>query len=120
MTNKDKVRELYERFKQKQEKRKQPVTSLDDLKYLFDKSCTNAYPAEQYENNKRVPMSYRRDDLSRWAEEAFNNGKAYFYAEPVNPKDPCGRLRLTEPKYVYKLCRNLTEEEFQTLFGSEN
>ncbi len=52
------------------------------------------------------PFLYRRDDLSRWAKEAFERGEDYFYVKPVNPLDPNGRLELCEPTYRYSC--NLT------------
>ena len=87
-----------------------------NLSDFFVKSCTNAYRAVTLDQNgKLVPQDYRRDDLSEWSKEAFNRGDHYFYVEPVNPKQPYGRLQLCEPKYVYKLKRSLSEEEYEQL-----
>lgn len=95
---------------------KSSAKSLEDLKKLFTKVYTNQYLAD--DNGK--PMLYRRDDLSRWAKEAFERGEKFFYAEPVDKDFPYGKLQLTEPKVEYKLCRNLTPEEYEHLFGGEN
>lgn len=92
---------------------KKPVQTTGDLKKCFSKVCLNAYSAE--ENGQ--PMLYRRNDLTRWAAEAFARGEKWFYAEPVNAAEPYGRLHLTEPKYVYVCSRQLSEEEFAAVFG---
>lgn len=57
----------------------------------------------------KKPMLYRRDDLSQWAEEAFERGDDYFYTKPVNTLNPYGRLELCEPTYYYKC--NLTFDQ---------
>lgn len=62
------------------------------------------------------PRLYRREDLTQWAKEAFKRRENFFYAEPVNPNHPYGRLRLTEPNYVYRLNKTLTKEEFDAVF----
>lgn len=98
------------------EKAKKPVETTEELAKLFDKCCTNLYHAVDLKDSSK-PMLYRRNDLSRWAEEAFERGEKYFYCEPVDPNNPYGKLRLCEPKYVYKLYRNLTEEEYENVFG---
>lgn len=92
------------------------IKSANDLRACFSKVCTNTYAAE--DNGK--PMLYRREDLSQWAKEAFGRGEKYFYAEPVNPNHPYGRLKLVEPKYEYRLTRTLTPEEFADVFGKES
>lgn len=50
----------------------------------------------------KTHMEYRRDDLTKWAKEAFERGEDYFYTKPVNPSNPYGRLELCEPTYFYK------------------
>lgn len=92
---------------------KKKVQTTGDLKKCFKKRCLNAYSAEE----DGQPMLYRRNDLTRWAAEAFARGEAWFYAEPVNAAEPYGRLHLTEPKYVYVCSRQLSEEEFAAVFG---
>lgn len=92
---------------------KKKVQTKEDLKKCFKKICLNAYSAE--ENGQ--PRLYRRNDLTQWAAETFASGEQWFYAEPVNVKEPYGKLQLTEPKYVYVCNRQLTEEEFEAVFG---
>lgn len=94
---------------------KRKVQTKADLKKCFRKECVNAYSAE--ENGK--PRLYRREDLTQWAKEAFERGEKFFYAEPVNPKEPCGKLKLVKPRYVYTCSRALTEEEFKAVFGEK-
>ena len=114
MTKED-VKKLVEELN----KYKKPVHELKDLERVFKKVCTNAYRAvDLYDSNKS--MLYRRDDLTRWAGEAFEKGEKWFYCEPVDKNEPCGALRLCEPKYVYQLKRDLTEEEFNELFGEKD
>lgn len=92
---------------------KKKVQTKADLKKCFRKKCLNAYSAEE----DGQPRLYRRKDLTMWAAEAFARGEEWFYAEPVNEKEPYGKLQLTEPKYVYVCNRQLTEEEFEAVFG---
>lgn len=92
---------------------KKKVQTTKDLKKCFQKKCLNAYSAEKDGH----PMLYRRNDLTQWAAEAFARGEEWFYAEPVNAAEPYGKLQLTEPKYVYVCNRQLTEEEFEAVFG---
>lgn len=94
---------------------KRKVQTKEDLKKCFRKDCVNVYSAE--EGGK--PRLYRRTDLTMWAAEAFARGEEYFYAEPVDPKEPYGELKLAKPRYVYTCSRALTEEEFETVFGEE-
>lgn len=94
---------------------KRKVQTKEDLKKCFRKDCVNIYSAE--ENGK--PRLYRRTDLTTWAAEAFSRGENYFCAEPVNPKEPCGKLKLAKPRYVYTCSRALTEEEFKAVFGEK-
>ena len=91
---------------------------LPTIEKLFDKCYTNLYHAADPQDKTR-PMLYRRTDLTNWAAEAFERGERYFYCEPVDPQNPYGALRLCEPKYVYKMRRSLTPEEFKNVFGKE-
>lgn len=91
-----------------------------NLETLFKKVVTNEYLATTWEKNKdgnfeKTFQKYRRDDLWNWSKAAFERGEKYFYCEPVNLQNPCGKLRLCEPHYVYKLTRYLTEEEYTDL-----
>lgn len=92
---------------------KEKIKTLDDLSQCFSVTCMNAHPA----SNNGKPMLYRRNDLYQWSKETFENGKNYFFVEPVDPKKPNGELRLSEPRFEYKLKRNLTKEEFTSVFG---
>ena len=40
----------------------------------------------------------------------------YDYCEPVDPDNPHGPQKLSEPKYEYDLERPLTEEEYNNIF----
>lgn len=71
---------------------KRKVQTKEDLKKCFRKECVNAYSAE--EDGK--PRLYRRNDLTAWATETFARGEKYFYAEPIDPNEPCGKLKLTK------------------------
>ena len=51
------------------------------------------------------------------AKEAFERNEMNFYCEPVDERNPYGKLRLSDPKYTYKLKRDLSEEEFEILFS---
>lgn len=95
------------------------ISKEEQLSDLFQKTCINAYLATKYKDGKLIPQSYRREDLSEWAEEFCKQGKKFFYAEPVNPDHPYGKLKLCEPKYVYTLKRSLTEEEYTRLVKGE-
>lgn len=92
---------------------KEKVKTLDDLRQCFSMTCMNAHQA----SNNEKPMLYKRNDLYQWSKEAFENGKDYFFVEPVDPEKPNGELRLSEPRFEYKLKRNLTKEEFNSVFG---
>lgn len=91
------------------------IMNLDDLRQCFSITCVNAHHASK----SGKPMLYKRNDLYQWSKEAFENGKDYFFVEPVNPEKPNGELRLAEPRFEYKLKRNLTKEEFNAVFGSD-
>lgn len=100
------------------EKARKPIETVDELEKLFDKCYTNLYHAVDPQD-KTKPMLYRREDLTNWAMKAFERGEKYFYCEPVNPDEPYGALRLCEPRYVYKMRRSLTPEEFENIFRKE-
>lgn len=90
---------------------------MEKLEDLFIKCCINSYRTwEINEYTKKMgPLLYRRPDLYEWAKEFYEKGEDFFYAEPVNPDDRYGKLKLTEPKYVYKLKRPLTEDEYKEI-----
>ena len=85
----------------------------EELKCKFICHVTNEFRTIDY--NKGTRQYYKRPDLDKWSEEFYNKGKLVFYAEPVDPKNPCGELRLSEKKVEYKAI--LTEEEFNYLFN---
>ena len=88
-----------------------------DIKNLFVKVCINEYPSFESRGWNIVPRLYRREDLTNWAKEAFERNEMNFYCEPVDERNPYGKLRLSDPKYTYKLKRDLSEEEFEILFS---
>ena len=92
---------------------KKKVQTKEDLKKCFKIKCLNVYSAEE----DGQPRLYRRSDLTTWAAEAFSRGENYFCAEPVDPKEPYGKLKLAKPRYVYFCSRALSEEEFKAVFG---
>lgn len=83
--------------------------------HLF-KIPTNAYPAWA-DVEERKPQYYRREDLHQWAKEAREAGKIYFFAEPVNPKNPYGALRLCDAHYDYKISASVDEDIYEWLKG---
>lgn len=80
---------------------------------MFQKICLNAYSAE--ENGQ--PRLYRRNDLTQWAAETFASGEQWFLCGASKRKRTVWKIQLTEPKYVYVCNRQLTEEEFEAVFG---
>lgn len=86
----------------------------------FRKKYTNQYNAVEILNTgEQIPMLYHREDLSRWAKEAFDNNKYFFYARPVDKNNPYGKLELCEPEFEYVLRHPLTQEELNEIFGEE-
>lgn len=55
---------------------------------------------------------YRHPDLQELSDEAKKRGEDCFYYETKGP-----RCVKASPKYVYKLKRPLTEEEYYKLFN---
>lgn len=93
------------------------MESNEALRYLqerFIRVCTNWYSAKNYKTNE--PTWYKRGDLWQWAQEAYERGEDYFYAEPVDHNNPNGKLRLCEPHYEYKFVDTLSEEEYKNVF----
>ena len=93
--------------------------TFDELKELMVRKCTNLYRATNVVKGQKQPMRYQRTDLTEWAAEAYANGEQYFYADYINPDDPTGGMVLAEPNYEYNLGRNLSEEEYLSLFGDK-
>ena len=83
---------------------------LKEIKNKFTKVCTNAHQAGKF---------YKRADMNKWSEEAYERGDDFFYTEPVDSNKPFAGIKLSAPKYVYELKKGLTPEEFERLFGRE-
>lgn len=63
------------------------------------------------------PQYYKRMDLNKWAEETRNKGEQYFYAKPVDPKDPYGKLELCDPSYYYETKMKLDKDLYEQWMG---
>lgn len=61
------------------------------------------------------PWRYRHPDHYNMATKAYDEGRKYYYFEPVDPNNPYGKLRECEPKYVYECSVRLTEDEYEEL-----
>lgn len=85
----------------------------EELKKLFSKRCVTVHRAKDPKTGKA--MLYRRKDLSKMAQDAYDRGKVYFHCKPVDPSDPYGELVECEPEYDYILLRPLTAKEFESL-----
>lgn len=91
-----------------------------ELKDRFQKVCINASPScTIHKDGSKECIIYRREDFYTWAKEALERGEDYFYHEPINPENPCGKHHLCEPKYVYRMISDLTVEEYESLFGKD-
>ena len=84
-----------------------PKKDLSDIKGKFEKVCVNAHDALG---------TYKKKEYVEWANEAVKKGEPFFYTEPIDPKNPF-KVKLSEPKYEYKLKDGLTVEEFDKLFS---
>ena len=62
-----------------------------------------------------TPWRYRHPDHCKMATKAFEEGRKYYYYEPVDSKNSYGKLQECEPKYVYECTVRLTEKEFEEL-----
>lgn len=98
-------------------RRRVSISNIKDLKSCFDKVCINAYVAKESSGKQQ---HCRHPDLEAFATEAFENNNKFFYAEPKNPEMPYGKQVLATPKYEYRLSRNITEEEFNAIFGNNS
>lgn len=85
-----------------------PICNLSDFGKCFSRICVNAYPSA---------ARYRRGDFVKWAKEASERGDTFFFADPDNKDDSNDTYHLAEPRYVYRLKRDLSEEEFKTIFN---
>ena len=88
--------------------------TLEELGLRFKKQYSNRYIVKDSCGNI---IPYRHPDLYEFAEKAYSKGEDFFYANPADPKIPNGKQVLAEPEYDFVLYKNLTEEEFTSLFG---
>lgn len=115
MTNVDQKTEFFQSTAEFIKAFKGPVTDINGLRALLRKHYYNAYPV----SNKNGMIQYRHPDLYTFAKAAYERGETAFYADPVDPNNPNGKQKLSEPRYKYKLARELTEEEYQAVFGNQ-
>ena len=73
------------------------------------------YPA--IDKHTKGVMLYKRNDLSNWAQEAFNRGEDCFYARPVNPANPYGELELCAPDYKFHCEMDIDKELYEGWLG---
>lgn len=83
----------------REEAKKVLVSPITQFKSFERKTTINGSGIETIDLDKPAP--YRREDLAKWAEEAFNRGERYFYCRPADPNYPYGNLELCEPEYKY-------------------
>ena len=63
---------------------------------------------------------FLREDLSNMAKEGREKGLTYIYVEPENPDYPLGPLKLSEPKYEYRIKDlRISEEEYKSMFENK-
>ena len=85
---------------------------IDKVKFNTGKCMEHQYPA--WQNDKMtIPQLYKRNDLYQWSEEARKRGDKYFYARPVDPKNPYGKLELCEPDYHYETHYGFSKEFYE-------
>lgn len=86
----------------------------------------NRYPAwglawnRDFTEQTVCPQLYKREDLNKWAKEARERGEDCFYARPVDPNNPYGKLELCEGESYYetqmKIDKGLYEEWMGGIF----
>ena len=59
------------------------------------------------------PALYKRNDLTKWAREAFSNGEPYFFTRPINPAENPYNIELCAPEYEYSAKLTFNEEVFE-------
>lgn len=89
------------------------IKSLSDLQSLFKKQVANKHISTCPYGR---PQPYLKPNMTELAEQAYKRKEEYFYCEPVDPDNPNGPQKLSEPKYEYGLERSLTEEEYNNVF----
>ena len=85
---------------------------IDKVKFNTGKCMEHQYPAWQ-DDNMTIPQLYKRNDLYQWSEEARKRGDRYFYAKPVDPNNPYGKLELCEPDYHYETHSGYRKEFYE-------
>ena len=89
------------------------IKSLSDLQSLFKKQVSNKHISTCPYGG---PQPYLKPNMTELAEQAYKRKEEYFYCEPVDPDNPNGPQKPSEPKYEYDLERPLTEEEYNNFF----
>ena len=90
------------------------IKSLSDLQSLFKRQIANKHISTCPYGG---PQPYLKPNMTELAEQAYKRKEEYFYCEPVDPDNPNGPQKLSEPKYEYGLKRPLTEEEYNNIFS---
>lgn len=88
----------------------------NNTKKLQDNLCV-AYTINK--DGEKELICYRRPDLYKWATECLDRGERYFYAKPVNPNDPCGKLELCEPSHHYTAMFNIDNDLYEQWLKGE-
>lgn len=98
--------------------------SMAFLTWLIRNNTTkildNYHRAYEYSRGEKIkPQYYLRPDLNQWAEEARENGKNGFYAKPINPNNPYGKLELCNPSYHYSTKFNIDNDIYEQWIDGE-
>lgn len=83
------------------------------IKKNIKKVCINKYPVYTLNGS---PITYKDSSFEQFAKEARQNGKTYFYADPVNPKNEYGPYKKSKPRYRYVCTFSITEDQYKGLF----
>ncbi len=83
------------------------------------KIVENRYNAWEIDRKtgKREPQMYKRNDLNEWALEARIRGDQYFYARPVDPDNPYGKLELCDEAYHYTTRMEIDKDLYEQWMG---
>lgn len=106
-----------EKVKQALEQQRKERQLLAEYGLEFHPGCANGYPACEQKPGlgEKQAKLYRRDDLTQFAKEAFENGESVFYAEPADPNRPYGPLKRCEPRLVYTCNVTVTQKQYEKL-----
>lgn len=86
-------------------------------------AATVAHPLHRYsavdEDHMGLPVAklYKRNDLSQMAEQAFKRGEMYFYAKPVDEKNPYGELMPCDPSVQYRCEMMIDNDLYEKWLG---